>query len=113
MLEAYVIAEVANILESAYIEASGTRLHTQEKENLTRIARLSLPALDNYFSHRLKVDKLKKELDDLLKELAKVEQDKGSNDADYLELSAKNNQLHEDAKLFKSLLKILVAKEGN
>lgn len=113
MLEAYVIAEVASILENAYVETYGQRLDIGAKENLNKMARVSLPALDNYFSHRLKVDALKIELDDAANRIIKVEQDKSSNDADYLELSARNNQLQEDAQLFKSLLKILVSKEGN
>jgi hypothetical protein len=106
MLEGYVIAEVAKIFEDAYVEVTGSRVEHQHE--LNKMVRLALPNLDNYFGHRLFVDVLKKEIDELANKLAKVEQDKGSNDKDYLELSAQNNALLKEIKFYKGLLAILV-----
>lgn len=108
MLEGYVIAELAKIAEDAYIEMNGSHLDAETKKNINKHCRIMLPHLDNYFRHRLKVEDLELKLCEVAKRYEKIEQDKGSNDKDYLELSQKHNYVLEQNKQLKILLKTLI-----
>lgn len=108
MLEAYVIAEVAAILRDGYYSTYGKGLTSEQEREVNKIAHASLPALDNYFANRHGVELLKNQVLKLDSELEKLAKDKGSNDADYLELTQKHSALLEQNKKIKELLKTLL-----
>jgi hypothetical protein len=103
MLEAYVIAELSAILRDAYYEIYGKGLTAEQEREVNRMAHVLLPKLDGYFSHRLKVEEIKKEITNLKNE-------KDFNSGIYKELMEEITELKSEVTYKDKLLKLVVSK---